>query len=146
MERQPGKHAENAKEFYLKEYECLRKEVELLLEDHRTLERNVVIAVGATWGWLFNDHHNNQVTQWGWFIPCLFALLGIVRVIGNAKFFLVTNAYIEKIEDAFFSTGDPGGWDHFSFGKTWIRQSTIAFWSILLISTFVVAVYEFRCP
>jgi hypothetical protein len=32
------KHAEWAKDFYLKEYECLRKEIEWLLKDYRDLE------------------------------------------------------------------------------------------------------------
>jgi hypothetical protein len=52
MARKPGKHADNAKESYLKEYQCQRKEIETLWNDYRALERNVVVAIGVTWAWL----------------------------------------------------------------------------------------------
>jgi hypothetical protein len=140
------KHADGAKDFYLKEYECLRKEIDMVLKDHRALERNIVVVVGVIWAWLLDEHHahNMYIPPWAWFIPCLFVVLGIMRATGNATFFTVTNEYIHRVEDVFSSDGDPGGWDHFSLGRTWIRKSTIAFWSLLLISTIVVAFYEVK--
>lgn len=35
--------------FFLGEYACLRKEIELLLDDYRSLERYAVVAIGVTW-------------------------------------------------------------------------------------------------
>jgi hypothetical protein len=104
-----GKFATNAKDFYLKEYESQRKQVEWLLRDYRTLERNVVIAVGVTWGWLFKQ---NCVPKWAWFIPCLFASLGALRALGIEKSGYALKEYIKLLEAAFSHWDDPGGWEH----------------------------------
>lgn len=137
-----GKLKEGAKEFYLKEYECLRKEIDMVLKDHRALERNIVVVIGGIWAWLLDKDHGKNAPHWAWFIPCFFVVLGIMRATGNATFFTVTNEYIKRVEGVFSDDGDPGGWDHFSFGRTWIRKSTIAFWAILFIATFGAAIYE----
>jgi hypothetical protein len=64
-----GKYAHSATEFYLKEYEYLRREIEWLLKDYRALERNVVIALGITWGWLLAQRQ--LIPAWMLRVPCL---------------------------------------------------------------------------
>jgi hypothetical protein len=137
-----GKYAPDSKEFHLKEYECLRKEVELLIEERKTLERSVVVAIGVSWAWLF--HERSNIPPWTWLIPCLFAVLGLARAYGISLFFRSASAYFMTIEDAFFKPEDPVGWVHFTIERRWTRISTIAFWSILIAFTGIVATYEIR--
>lgn len=89
-----GTYASDSKEFHLKEYECLRKEFEWLLEASRSLERNVVIAVGVTWGWLLDKPSTLQLPKWVWFTPCLFAGLGSLRYSGLTKRFNMLHGYL----------------------------------------------------
>jgi len=138
-----GKYATHSKEFYLKEYECLRKEIEWLLGESRALERNVVIAVGVTWGWLVDRSLTSHVPKWAWLIPCLFAGLGALRARGMIKQFGVLHEYLERTESAFSSDGDPGGWEHFA-RRGWTAKSTFLFWLFLILATFGVALYELK--
>jgi hypothetical protein len=131
---------DNAKEFYLKEYECLRKEVEWLLKDYRDLERNAVIAVGVTWAWLFD--HNMKMPWWAWCFPCLFALLGGLRGMGILRAFGNFKGYISRVEDAFSKPSDPGGWEHFPRPKGSTSRFAATFWILLIGSTGVVAVFH----
>jgi hypothetical protein len=72
--RTVGEYSSDSKEFHLKEFECIRKEIEILITERFSLERNVVVAVGVSWGWLF--HERTNVPSWAWLIPCMFAALG----------------------------------------------------------------------
>jgi hypothetical protein len=131
--------AVKAEEFYLKEYECLRHEIEWLLKDYRALERNVVIAVGLTWAWLFEK----RAPRWTWVIPILFAVLGAIRASGIIKSFRGFHGYISQLEDAFSRPGDPGGWQHSPWHKTGAARGAYWFWSILIGATVLVAIYRF---
>jgi len=139
-----GKHAADSKDFYLKEYECLRKEIEWMLKDYRSLERNVVIAVGVTWGWLFE--HNKALPRWAWLIPCLFAALGSIRAAGIMKAFGNFRTYIVKIEDAFSSHGDPGGWNRFHPKNIGTSRMAGVFWAVLILATVLVAFINRHAP
>jgi hypothetical protein len=132
MTVQKGKHSDRNYEFCLSEYVALRKEIEWLLTEESTRERNTVIAVGATWAWLFSNPEKITSAPWAWFIPVLFVVLGILRCLGNRKQWSVFHSYIERIEGVFLDSGSPGGWEHFSWGKTQWR-STIAFWTVLFL-------------
>ncbi len=134
----PGTCIDKAADFYLKEYECLRKEIEWLLKDYRDLERNVVIAVGLTWAWLFEKGPPKAA----WFIPFLFAVLGAVRATGILKSFRNYHEYITRIEEAFSRPGDPGGWEH-SPWRGGVSKGAYLFWLILILVTLSVAIY--RC-
>lgn len=139
MDKPDGICAAGAKDFYLQEYECLRKEIDWLLQDYRSLERNVVVAVGVTWGFLFKLDHTPP--KWSWFIPCLFAALGALRASGIVQSFRLFHEYIERLEDAFHSPHDPGGWQHFTSGRTWSGRSGFLFWLTLLLATIAVGPY-----
>jgi hypothetical protein len=126
-----------SKDFFLKEYECLRREIEWLLKDYRALERNAVIAVGVTWGWLFEK--GTGAPKWAWFFPCLFAVLGSIRALGITHAFGLFHQYISQLEKSFSGQGYPPGWQHFSSGKTASTRVGAAFWALLIIGTVVVA-------
>jgi hypothetical protein len=136
----PGKNHQHARDFYLKEYECLRREIEWLLGDYRSLERNAAIAVGLSWAWLFEK--KDTVPGWSWLFPCLFAILGAIRATGIMKSFTALGEYISKIEDAFSSIEDPGGWEHGKPRPFGSSRFAGAFWALLILSTLVVAYFE----
>jgi hypothetical protein len=144
VDAQPGKHVLFNKEFALKEYECLRQEIIWLLKDYRALERNVVIAVGLSWAWLF-EHKCSP--RFAWFIPVLFVALGALRASGIFKQFGVFHCYVKRIESAFGADLILEGWEHFSWQKTgWVSKSAIALWLILAFSCLGIGRYEFMRP
>jgi hypothetical protein len=137
MAQTDGKFADRNRDFYLKEYESLREEIEWLLQEYSSLERNVVIAVGVTWGFLVKEHAN--APKWAWFIACLFAALGYFRAWSIIKLFGHFHEYIGSLESAFSGADGPGGWEHFLHGKTWNQTSQHTFWIILIVATIGVA-------
>jgi hypothetical protein len=141
-----------ASDFHLEEYRALRKEIEWLLQDYRALERNIAVVCGGLLTWLFA--HPWDVNEWkpqdlAWIVPFLFAGLGSVRAWGIFKAFNVYHEYIVKIEDAFATGMDLGGWEHFLNRRTEKdkdQRHTIGtakfaymFWGILDAVTFLVA-------
>jgi hypothetical protein len=130
------------KDFLLKEYESLRKEIEWMLTDIRALERNVLVAVGVTWAWLFTQ---KNLPGWVWFFPCLFVALGCVRALGIIKAFGHFRDYIAKIESAFLPGENPEGWEHFCKGKTGASTGGWIFWALLVVTTLFVALVRARC-
>ena len=143
-----------AEDFYLKEYECLRREIEWLLSDYRSLERNAVIAVGISWAWLFAQRQ--EIPSWAWYFPCLFAILGSVRALGIMHSFTLFHQYMKFLE-SWFSSEDTkssssklSGWNHFLDSqnhppnkRTRTSASRMAgvFWVLLIVSTILVAIF-----
>jgi hypothetical protein len=136
-----GIHALDAKDFYLKEYESLRAEILWLLQDCRTLERNVIVAIGVSWAWLFEK--KDALPGWAWLIPCLFAVLGGIRMAGIMQSFSVYREYMTRIEKTFSGEGDPGGWDT-SRHRIHTSDVALVFWILLILATIVVAYMEGR--
>ena len=128
-----GRFAADAKDFHLMEYESQRKLLELLFQDYRSLERNVVIAVGVTWGWLFKEQQP-PVPAWAWFTPCLFAILGALRALGIEKSASASIAYLKRLEDAFSRADDPGGWEHSFGGRIGQIRTAYLFWIALILA------------
>lgn len=138
-----GKYSAHSKDFYLKEYELLRKEIEVHLADMRSVERNVAAAVGATWAWLAT-HSTPPLPRWAWLIPVLFVILGMLRCFGLWKQFGNFHNYLECVEECFSGKQDPGGWEHFlGLGNTTLFQSTGTFWVVLSLATVGIAIYEY---
>lgn len=141
----PGKHCDAGKDFYLAEHSSLRGEIQWLLEDYRSLERNVLVAVGVSCGWLLLN--NDKVPRWTWFTPFLFAVLGAIRATGILRSFKTFGQYLAKIEEVFSADGDPGGWQHFLAlqGKNLgTSRAAPAFWAVLLLFTLLVACVELK--
>ena len=129
------------REFLIKEYESLRKEIEWMLTDIRALERNVLVAVGVTWAWLFT---NKDLPGWVWLFPCLFVALGCVRAVGMVRAFGHFRDYITKIESTFLPDKNPEGWEHFCNGKTGASTGSWIFWTLLVLTTLSVALARGR--
>jgi hypothetical protein len=155
----PSRIPPNTKDFLLKEYECLRKEVEWLLKDYRGLERNIVVAVAVLWSWLFHEKWDaasgRNLHTLAWFIPFLFAVLGSVRARGIFKAFGVLHDYLLEIEETFTTDSYPQGWEHFLtpkeepakaggsrdlHRKTGASTAAFTFWGILDSVTLLLAV------
>ena len=131
-----GLFEEKSAEFFLKEYECLRKELELLIQESRALERYVLVAVGVVWSWLYHEHE-----PWGTFlVVCLFPILGAIRAYGINKTFGEFGTYIESIEIAFKRKEGPLGWEHANREGTPDSKGAVIFWALLNASTLLVAI------
>jgi hypothetical protein len=129
-------------EFHLKEYECLRRGVDSLQKDTRSLERNVVIAVGITWGYLYDKHTD----WWTYLFPVIFGGLGWVRSRGFHKALDKFHTYLKEIETAFGPTDKPQGWEHFRDGygdSTDQLEGGVMFWICLESATFGVLLMRF---
>jgi hypothetical protein len=126
-------------DFYLKEYEALRSEIESMLSDSRSLERNVVFAVGATWAWLAT----HSVPKAIWWMPVFLTVLGALRSLALLKTFGIFSDYIKKIESRFCVIESIKGWETFSHPrKHWIAKTGVALWAVMVITTVSVAAYE----
>lgn len=137
MKHIPGMYGGKSDEFHLKEYECLRREIEVILQDTRSLEKYIVVTIGAIWAWL----HSIKSADWMWCIPCVFAILGATRAFGINKSFEVFHAYILKLEESFSKTGTPEGWEHFlETHDTGFSKGSVLFWVLLILSTIIVAI------
>ncbi|SRR5258708_23450370 len=143
----PGTHHEYNKDFCLKEYEYLRKEIEWLLTDARTVERNTLIAVGATWAWLFSNFKTVAAARWAWYIPVLFVALGALRSWGISEQFKLFHEYLKTMEAAFFADKAPEGWEHFSWEKSgWVTRSAYMFWTILFTVVVIISIRQACFP
>ena len=126
-------------DFYLKEYELLRKDMDALSNEYQALEKNAVVAVGITLAWLF--HERAYMPKWAWFIPFLFAILGTSRSKGLAQTFEIMNRYTKKIERSFSRFDSPGGWTHHSDREGLQPEGLISFWRVLFYATFALGLY-----
>jgi hypothetical protein len=141
-------HAQSG-EFLLKQYECLRKEIEILIQESRALERNAIIAVGVTWAWLYS--RGKPVHAWTYFIPILFSAIGALRAYGIEKAFGQMGSFISKLEYVFLDNRASAlGWESIEDDgsikpKTGTSDSRGAFlfWCLLNLSTIIIAVLAF---
>lgn len=142
MNRLGGEFAVHSHDFYLAEYDSLRREIVAMVSEARALERNVVIGVAAAWGWLF--HEREHLPKLVWLLPCFFVVLGATRAWGFRRYFHDMFEYQCIVEKMFSSDqNSPGGWENFHRMRGWTRLSTIAFWALLFCSTSLVFLYEF---
>jgi hypothetical protein len=136
-----GIFGNRTQDFHLHEYESLRRELEIVIQEHRALERNVLVAIGITWGWLYSI--SKPTPAWTFFIPFLFAILGSIRAYGMNKAYDKFHGYLCEIEEAFSQDGAPTGWEHcIERTKRGTQESLgqLLFWGILLVSTLTIAI------
>jgi hypothetical protein len=120
--------SENSKDFKLLEYEYLRREVEIVIQEHRALERNVLIAIGIAFAWLYTI----SKTPWLFVILPLIAACGKRRADGIYKAYREFHRYLSEIEEAFWKDGVPRGWEHSLTSGTHESDGDRAFWWILI--------------
>lgn len=144
----PYDQAVNPDDFYIKEFDTLRKEVEWTLNDSRMVERNVIIVIGAFWAFLIKESGNIGKfahPALAWWIPVLFSVLGALRSAALGFKFLCLGKYIRKLENYFLreTAKRPEGWENFQVTVGgFVRVSACAFWLILIAVTVVIAVFE----
>src|SRR5437763_4941077 len=95
MERQAGIFSAKSEEFYLKEFESLRKEIEFVEQEQRSVERNALIGVGIAWGWLWST--KKPAPDWAYLIPCLFSGLCCIRAYGIMRVYDVFTSYLVTV-------------------------------------------------
>jgi len=129
-----------SEEFYLKEFESLRKEIETVEQDQRSLERNVVVAVAVAWGWLWS--RDKEPPAWAYVVPCLLTTLGWLRARGVKQVYGLFTSYLLTVEESFWKPGAPKGWHHHITKpgtETTFMKGANQFWIILNAATFGVA-------
>ena len=97
--QQAEKKAERDYKARMAEYATLRKEIEGYLQELRTLDRNVVIGVAATWAWLATYHEATLgPTHWrlAWLIPFFLVLLAWLRSFVIFRSLRCLGAYIKN--------------------------------------------------
>jgi len=137
--RLAGLFQSRSADFYLKEYECLRKEIDSLSSEYQSLEKNAAVAVGVTLAWLF--HERSSIPGWTWFVPFLFAVLGASRSRGLSRTFELLNSYMILIEHSFTEPNGPDGWAHHSNREQLQPEGIISFWRVLFYATFALGIY-----
>jgi len=97
-----GKGPVYPRDYFIKEYDALRKEILWMLQDSRAVERYVVIAVGVLWAYLIKStdqlNHAN-LARLAWFLPVVFSILGGLRSLALSEKFKQIGEYIKLIEN-----------------------------------------------
>ena len=103
---------EHNRDFHLKEYDSLRKEIELSIQEARTIERQALIATALVWTWLVT-HADVNLPTISWWVPMFFAVLGGAKCYRLLKSVNRAAVYILELEKIL--TTDGLGWEHFLF-------------------------------
>jgi hypothetical protein len=146
-------------EFRLKEFECLRKEIEYRTANQCTIERNVIVAITAVYvamayvragqlSWL------HPLELYLWFIPALVSVAAAGRFFDDHVVIKNIGKYI-KTRELLFDPEDKGWqnsefhWAYVRYGLKirWLTRMTVGltlweirklFWLFLVLGTFVV--------
>jgi hypothetical protein len=127
----------------------LRKEIETRTGDQSTLERNVVVGIGAIYTALATvPIINTQIaaaSQYLWLVPILLAVGGTARFFDHHSAIARIADYIRELESQLKPLG--GGWEHFyaarprdaaAFTIRWLS------WYILIGITASIAYFAIR--
>ena len=117
------------------EIKYLRKEIELLTRDQSSLERNVVVGIGAIYTALATvpivTPQIAAASKYLWFVPILLAIGGTARFFDHHNGIGRIASYIRELETHLEPLA--GGWEHFHAAQP---KSTAA-WTIRRLSWFV---------
>lgn len=133
------------RDYYVKEFDALRREVDWTMKDSRLVERNVIVAIGIFWGFLLKEkdiHLAPEVRHAAWCVPVLFAVVGGLRSLAISLKLNLIGSYVDTIEKYMRKKsepdGSPVGWETFQKGKTrWITASACGLWIVLIVVTVV---------
>src|SRR5262247_325279 len=93
----------SARDFILKEYEAVRREMEEAVGETRRLERNALLVVGAVWSWLVAARQPEF--EWLKWLPALLAPLLFLRAIALTWHIDLIARYVSKVEEAVLPKG-----------------------------------------
>lgn len=132
--------AKDQKDFLLKEYESLRKELEFLSKDLRSLERYVIISISGVWGFLLTQSHSQpdpnvdyiRFLKLAWRgLPIIFSSCGIVRAASLYMGINKISEYLRWVEKKL----ELAGWETYNNGIPWqFAASLILIWSAILLA------------
>lgn len=127
--------------FRLKEFEYLRREIELLLAEDRMTERYIIVAVATIWAWLATQRLP-PFFGLAWWIPVFIVVAGLLRLWVIVKRFGCFGSYLIEFESAL----NIAGWENFLKKNARIRPFEICvsffFWTTVLGATIAVAMKE----
>ena len=92
---------------YNKQYEALRREIELHLRELSRIPNYTVIPAAGLWAWMAK----NQIParfRWCWFIAVVFPVLGALRSRAISRKIQLIGAYLRRFEKKVARIGIPG--------------------------------------
>jgi hypothetical protein len=96
---------DHAREYHLREYDALRREVDLVLEALRFNEQYTVISVAAVITWLFAHSSNSMPYAVGWWIPFIVVIVGAMCGITLWSSLMLFTEYLAILEQRFGTEG-----------------------------------------
>ena len=110
------------REFYLAEFNALRKEVEIRLAEINQIEYQVFLGAAATYAWLLTrPTDTSALSKVGWAVPLFLALYGYFKIKHSIGVLRKLGQYIGKVETAIYHGGPAPvteaeqsvkGWEH----------------------------------
>ena len=135
-------YRDRSADFALQEHSELRAEIRDQLREARSLERNILIAIGVVWAFLASHPIHDR---WPWWFPVLLAALGSYRSYALHKIFRQQAKYLLRIEVLLANpdNGGANGWEHFLVNepRAW-TLTTLIYWALILIATIIVALLK----
>ncbi len=129
-------------QFLLEEYKSLKSEIEYRVKATERIEYVAIVAVAAIYAWI--TQRTTPVSEFVWWIPFLFPVIGIIRQFGLIIRLMDIAEYILKIEKE-ICLERPKGWEHFlkikrvyNFSAVIISTSSFIIWLLLFLVTFVI--------
>ena len=98
-------HAKDPQAFHEKEYEALRREIELDIKETRSLERNALVANAVIFVWLGTTGKEFLNHCWLPWVPVLISGLGAIRSCALLSRMRELGNYIAQLECTFGSLG-----------------------------------------
>lgn len=129
------------REFAIKEYEALRKEISDSVAETRSVERYAVVATAAIWTWLLVEKSGKPWVETVKWIPVVFSLLAAIRCAALLLGIANHAEYIREVEERW---GAARGfrWEHFILNKPfYITYSSIFIFSVLVFGNFLLAIF-----
>jgi len=136
-----------ADQLHLEEFRILRGEIELRSAEQRGMERNVVLAAAAIYGFLLAPKggvpaEDMPFVGLAWYLPPLFGFLGFIRWRESVKMIDALAEYIRGLE---LRAAAGGGWETFLAAQRESGQLPIAsawyalFWDVVCAGSLVLA-------
>lgn len=126
-------------QFLLEEAVATRELIRNSIAEARALERYCLAATAGVWSWLLTRVQSETVVL-GYWIPFIFAVLALLRVIALYLDIQIAAKYQREVEAAFLSAETPEGWERRRNPRGKMRRPVAAalFWGLLILVTFLV--------
>ena len=136
------KYIDHAAQFALQEHSLLRTEIVSTIADARSVERNVIVAIGVVWGFLAL-HPPAGRDVWAWWVAPLFVIMGGLRILALDRLFRNFSEYLQQTETAFTEADGIEGWERYlSRSRRSLLLTSLCFILVIFVATVAVAVYK----